>query len=145
MPLITLTINMECSCSVRHSHPLCKEIRFGLFLWWHENHHFDVSITAITLGVSRRTVFRWLRRGDVDLHTATMLDQLRHGLILGYRSSRARPGWRELLPDGQNRQMPLFGPTGCARCQGAGCSQCYAPGRIENRKWRRDHPPRKRR
>ena len=58
-----------------HSHPLCRELRFRLFEWWHEKHHYDTHLTGVTLGVSRRTVFRWIRDRDVPMPLAVLLEQ----------------------------------------------------------------------
>jgi hypothetical protein len=99
-PLITEGLKMDCECSVRHSHPLCRTRRFSLFRWWHDKHGKNPGLTAITLGVSRRTVHRWLSDRDVPLHVATLLDQIRSGPVLRFGFWRAgawalRPEWRD--------------------------------------------------
>lgn len=79
-----IRIKMECHCSVRHSHPLCKERRFRLYRWWLEKHGKNIEATALTLGVSRRTAQRWLSAGDVPLSVAVLLDQLHSGPVVRF-------------------------------------------------------------
>lgn len=93
---------MECSCKVRHRHPLCRERRFQLFRWWQQKHGCDLDVTASALGVSRRTAQRWVAAKDVPLSVAMLLEQLRHGPIFqvafGRAGGRVRSGWTPVFP-----------------------------------------------
>ena len=110
--LKTLRINMDCSCLERHLHPLCREVRFALFRWWHEKHGENPHVTALALGVSRRTALRWLRSQDVPLSVAILLEQIQRGPIFRYGLWRGagtvRMEWRQLVAAEAPRQLSLF-------------------------------------
>lgn len=97
---------------MRHTHPLCKEVRYSLFQWWLQKHGWNTDLAAATLGVSRRTSQRWVRKRDVPMHVAILLEQLRSGPIFKFGTFRGpsavRAEWRAVFPEGWPVQLSLL-------------------------------------
>lgn len=47
--------------------------------WWLRAHNNDISVAAAVIGVSRQTVYRWLRDEGPPMPIALLIDQIANG------------------------------------------------------------------
>ena len=48
-------------------------------MWWLRAHNDDISVAAAVIGVTRQTVYRWLRDGGPPATVALLIDQIANG------------------------------------------------------------------
>ena len=67
--------------------------------WWKLRHGGNIALIALVSGVSRQTVRRWNRVGEVPTLVAALLDQIQHGPAVRLGTFRGLH-WRTDAPAG---------------------------------------------